>query len=70
MVMFVSHWFSCAFHAIGNASHGRNWIVVNELNDPLATHWDRYVAALYFAVMTLYVVISQRLLVLLFLESD
>ncbi|KAJ0398966.1 hypothetical protein P43SY_008192 [Pythium insidiosum] len=53
MVMFVSHWFSCAFHAIGSASRGHNWIVANGLNDPLAGHWDRYVAALYFAVMTL-----------------
>ncbi|TMW57201.1 hypothetical protein Poli38472_003126 [Pythium oligandrum] len=53
IVMFISHWFSCIFHAIASNSTGLNWIVVNKLQDPYGTKWDRYVAALYFAVMTL-----------------
>lgn len=56
MVMFVAHWFSCIFHTIAmNHSSGINWVKVANLQDPIGNKWDRYVAALYFAVMTLYV---------------
>jgi hypothetical protein len=56
MVVFVSHWFSCIFHAIAATKASPvNWITVNKLQDPVGTKWDRYAAALYFAVMTLYV---------------
>lgn len=53
MVMLVSHWFSCAFHAIGDADDSDSWITEQRLQDPYANKWDRYVAALYFAVQTL-----------------
>lgn len=56
LVTFVSHWFSCVFHGIG-VSHesGANWISAQAFGDLETTKWDRYVAALYFAVQTLYV---------------
>lgn len=56
MVLLLSHWFSCAFHAIGAAHQAAgdpNWISDQKLQDPIATKWDRYVAALYFAFQTL-----------------
>lgn len=56
MVLLLSHWFSCAFHAIGaaNLDEGEpNWITDQKLQDPLGSKWDRYIAALYFAFQTL-----------------
>lgn len=52
LVTFVSHWFSCIFHGIG-AAQERSWITAQELDEPHAGKWDRYVGALYFAVQTL-----------------
>jgi hypothetical protein len=61
MVVFVSHWFSCIFHAIAsNQTSPVNWITINHLQDPVGDKWDRYAAALYFAVMTLYVLPKQE----------
>jgi hypothetical protein len=62
MVLLLSHWFSCAFHAIGaahQAAGNPNWIADQKLEDPIATKWDRYVAALYFAFQTLCVRLSR-----------
>lgn len=56
IVVLISHWFGCIFHAItlGNTD-GNNWVTVQKLQDPYGNKWDRYVAAIYFAVMTVYV---------------
>jgi hypothetical protein len=53
MVIFINHWFSCTFHAIGASNIERSWIRVQGLEEPNASKWDRYVAALYVAVQTL-----------------
>lgn len=60
IVVLISHWFGCIFHAItlGNKD-GKNWVTVQKLQDPYGDKWDRYVAAIYFAVMTVYVVGAQ-----------
>ncbi|DAZ94984.1 TPA: hypothetical protein N0F65_000616 [Lagenidium giganteum] len=55
LVMFLAHWFSCLFHAVGQAhiDEDDNWVRINNLTDRYCNKWDRYVAALYFSVMTL-----------------
>lgn len=53
MVIFINHWFSCTFHAIGSSNIEHSWIRTQELEEPKATKWDRYVAALYVSVQTL-----------------
>ncbi|KAG7400295.1 hypothetical protein PHYBOEH_006235 [Phytophthora boehmeriae] len=53
MVLFISHWFSCCFHAIGSADIERSWIKRYGLDEPYAGKWDRYIAALYVSVQTL-----------------
>ncbi|KAG7379157.1 hypothetical protein PHYPSEUDO_008933 [Phytophthora pseudosyringae] len=53
MVIFINHWFSCTFHAIGSSNIEHSWIRVQELEEPKANKWDRYVAALYVSVQTL-----------------
>ncbi|KAG2774472.1 hypothetical protein PC129_g2067 [Phytophthora cactorum] len=53
MVIFINHWFSCIFHAIGSSNIEQSWIKAQGLEDPMANKWDRYVAALYFSVQTL-----------------
>ncbi|KAG6590927.1 putative potassium/sodium hyperpolarization-activated cyclic nucleotide-gated channel [Phytophthora cinnamomi] len=51
MVVFINHWFSCTFHAIGTSDIEHSWIEAAGLED--ASIWDRYVAALYVSVQTL-----------------
>ncbi|KAL3668555.1 hypothetical protein V7S43_006638 [Phytophthora oleae] len=53
MVIFINHWFSCTFHAIGASNIDNSWIRTQRLEEPTADKWDRYVAALYFSVQTL-----------------
>ncbi|KAF4036435.1 Cyclic nucleotide-binding domain [Phytophthora infestans] len=53
MVIFINHWFSCIFHAIGSSNIEESWIRAQGLEEPDANKWDRYVAALYFSVQTL-----------------
>ncbi|KAE9015954.1 hypothetical protein PR001_g13936 [Phytophthora rubi] len=53
MVIFINHWFSCTFHAIGDSDIEHSWIKVQGLEEPNANKWDRYVAALYVSVQTL-----------------
>ncbi|ETI56281.1 hypothetical protein L917_01020 [Phytophthora nicotianae] len=53
MVIFINHWFSCIFHAIGSSDIEESWIRAQGLEEPNANKWDRYVAALYFSVQTL-----------------
>ncbi|RLN88519.1 hypothetical protein BBJ28_00011306, partial [Nothophytophthora sp. Chile5] len=58
MVVFISHWFSCTFHAIGAMDIEHSWITAQGLEAPKASKWDRYVAALYFSVQTLYGIVE------------
>ncbi|RLN88833.1 hypothetical protein BBJ28_00002877, partial [Nothophytophthora sp. Chile5] len=60
MVVFISHWFSCTFHAIAEMDIEHSWITAQGLEDPKASKWDRYVAALYFSVQTLLTVRETR----------
>lgn len=53
MVVFINHWFSCTFHAIGASDIERSWIKTMGLEEPYANKWDRYVASLYVSVQTL-----------------
>lgn len=53
MVVFISHWFSCSFHAIGQSNIEHSWIRAQGLDEPWANKWDRYIAALYVSVQTL-----------------
>ncbi|KAF1772290.1 Cyclic nucleotide-binding-like [Phytophthora cactorum] len=52
MVIFINHWFSCIFHAIGSSNIEQSWIKAQGLEIRWRTR-DRYVAALYFSVQTL-----------------
>ncbi|KAG2526558.1 hypothetical protein BBO99_00002956 [Phytophthora kernoviae] len=53
MVLFISHWFSCSFHAIASSDIDHSWIKAQGLEEPRAGKWDRYIAALYVSVQTL-----------------
>ena len=54
LVLIVAHWMACMWHGcVFIADQEVNWVITYFGTDEGLTIWDRYLASLYWAVMTM-----------------